>query len=68
MIHPLDRAEGRLDMPKLARTERKRPLLLDRILLNSYLPPRGSASVMEEVAVHGPEDIKHIIHSWKPFN
>ena len=40
----------------------------DRILLNSYLPPRGPASVMEEVAVPEPGDIKSILHHWKPFN
>ena len=68
VIHPLDQAESQPDMPKLARTERKRPLLLDRILLNSYLPPRAPASAMDEVVVPGLEDIKHIIHHWKPFN
>ena len=68
VIHPPDRAESRSNMPKLARTGPKRSLLPYRILLNSYLPPRGPAPVMEEVAVPGPEDIKHIIHRWKPFN
>ena len=67
VIHPPDRAESRPDMPKLARTGLKRSLLLDRILLNSYLPPRDPAPVMEEVAMPGPEDIKHIIHRWKPL-
>ena len=43
-------------------------MLSDQILLNSYLPPRGPSPAMEEVAVPGPEDIKHIIHRWKPFN
>ena len=55
-------------MSKLARTGRKRPLLPDRILLNSYLLPRGPTPPMEEVVVPGPEGIKHIIHRWKPFN
>ena len=62
MIHTPDRAESQSNMPKLARIGRKRLLLLDRILLNSYLPPRGPVPAMEEVAVLGPEDIKHIIH------
>ena len=62
VIHPPDRAESRPDMPKLVRTGRKRSLLIDQILLNSYLPPHGPAPEMEEVAVPGPEDIKHIIH------
>ena len=68
MIHPLDWAESQPDMPKLARTGHKRSLLLDRILLNSYDPHRGPSPTMKEVAVPGPEDIKHIIHRWKPFN
>ena len=62
VIHPPDRVESQLDMPRLARTGRKRTSLPDRILLNSYLPPRGSAPPMEEVVVPGTADIKHIIH------
>ena len=40
----------------------------DRILLNPYLPPRGPAPAMEEVTVPGPDDIKLILHRWRPFN
>ena len=54
VIHPLDRPESHPDIAKLAQAGRKRLLLPDRILLNSYLPPRGSAPVMEEVTVLGP--------------
>ena len=68
VIHPPDWAESQPGMPKLARTRGKRSLLPDRILLNSYFPPRGLAPTMEEVAVPRREDIKHIIHRWKPFN
>ena len=68
VIHPPDGTESWLNMPKLGRTKRKRPLLPDRILLSSYLPPRGPALAMEEVAVPELEDVKHIIHRWKPFN
>ena len=68
MIHPPDWAESKPDMPGLARTGRKRLLLPDWILLNSYLPPRSPTPLMEEVVVPGPEGIKHIIHRWKPFN
>ena len=46
----------------------KRPLPPDRILLNSYLPPRGPALAMEEVTAPGPDDIKLILHRWNPFN
>ena len=71
VIHLPDRAESQPDMPKLARPRRKRSLLPNRILLNSYLfppPPCGLAHPMEDVAVPGLEGIKHIIHCWKPFN
>ena len=68
VIHPPNRAKSQPHMPKHVRTRRKSLLLLDRILLNSYLLPRGPALAMEEVVVPRPEDIKHIIHHWKPFN
>ena len=68
VIHPPDQSESHPDTAKLARAGRKRPLPPNQILLNSYLPPHGPAPVMEEVTVPGPEDIKSIIHRWKPFN
>ena len=68
VIHPPDRAEIQSDVLKLARTGCRRPLISDRILLDSYLPPRNPAFAMKEVTVPRPEDIKHIIHRWKPFN
>ena len=68
VIHPPDRPEIHSDIAKLVRAGRKRSLPPNRILLNSYLPPRDPAPVMEEVIVPGPEDIKRIIHRWKPFN
>ena len=68
VIHPPDRAESRPDTAKLVQAGRKKSLPPDRILLNSYLPPRGPTPAMEEVTVSGPEDIKHILHRWKPFN
>ena len=52
----------------IALTGRKRPLPPDRILINSYLPPRGPAPVMEEVKAPGLDDIKSILHRWRPFN
>ena len=60
--------ESRPSAVKLTLTGRKKPLPPDWILLNSYLPPRGPAPVMEEVAVPGPDDIKSILRRWKPFN
>ena len=37
-------------------------------MTNSYLPARGPAPLKEEVSVPGLEDVKHIVHRWKPFN
>ena len=68
MVHPPERSESRRGPTKLTLTGRKKPLSPDRILLNSYLPSRSSTPVMEEVAVLGPNDIKSILHRWKPFN
>ena len=68
VVHPSERPESRPGAARLALTGRKRPLPPDRILLNSYRPPRGPAPVMEEVEVPGPDDINSILHRWKPFN
>ena len=68
MVHPPERSESRPSVAKLALAGRKKPLSPNRILLNSFLPPLGPASVMEEVAVPGSDDIKSILHRWKPFN
>ena len=53
---------------KLVLPGRKWPLPPDRILLNSYLPHRGPSLKMEKVIAPGPDDIKLILHLWKPFN
>ena len=68
VVHPSKRMESRPGAARLALTEHKRSLPPDRILLNSYLPPRGPAPVMEEAAALGPDDIKSIVHRWRPFN
>ena len=52
----------------LALTGRKRPLPPDRILINSSLSHRGSAPEMEEVTAPGPDDIKSILHRWRPLH
>ena len=36
--------------------------------MNSYLPPRGLAPAMEEATAPGLDDIKLILHRWRPFN
>ena len=55
VIHPLEQAASQSDKAKYTRTRHRRSLLPDWMLLNSYLPPRGSAPPMEEVSVLGPK-------------
>ena len=62
VVHPPEWSKSRPGAAKIALTGHKNPLPPDRILLNSYLPPHGPTSVMEEVAVPGPNDIKSILH------
>ena len=68
VVRPPDQMESRLGNAKLALPGRKRLLPPDQILLNSYLPPCGPASAMEEVTAPGPDYIKLILHLWRPFN
>ena len=68
VVHPSERPVSRPSAARLMLIGCKKPLSPDRILLNSYLPHPGSAPVMEEVAVPGPDDIKSILHRWRPFN
>ena len=68
MVLPPGRSKSILGSAKLALPGRKRLLLPDCILLNSYVPPRGSTLAMEEVTTTGPNDVKRILHCWRPFN
>ena len=68
MIPPSVHVGSRPGRSEFTRTGLKRPPLLDRILTNSYLPTRGPTPPKEEVSVPGLEDVKHIVHRWKPFN
>ena len=68
VIHPPEQVSGLLEKAKYTQTGRKKPLLPDRILVNSYLPPRGSTPPMEEVTVPGPVGAQEIIDRWRPFN
>ena len=68
MVHPSEEATGKLDRAKYTRAGRRKPLLLDRMLVNSYLPLCGLAPPMEEVIVPGPEGAQEIVDRWGPFN
>ena len=65
---PLGQITSQPDKATSSRPERSRPLLPDRLLLYSYIPPQGSAPLMEEVSALGPEGAQEIIYRWKPFN
>ena len=60
--------ESRPGAAGLTLTWRKRSLPPDRILINSYLPSRGPAPAMEEVTAPKLDDVKSILHRWRPFN
>ena len=68
VVHPLEQATGQVDRAKYTRAGRRKPLLPDRMLVNSYLPSRGSAPPMEEVIVLEPEGAQEIVDQWRPFN
>ena len=53
VIHRPEKASGRPERLRYTLAERSRPVLPDRMLLNSYLPPRGPALPMEEVLLPG---------------
>ena len=55
VIHPPKQASGRPKRPRYSWAERSMPRLPDRLLLNSYLPPRGPDPPMEEVLAPGPK-------------
>ena len=55
-------------MATSSRFGRSRSLLLDRLLLYSYIPPQGQAPPMEEVSAPVPEGAQKIINRWKAFN
>ena len=68
VVHFPKQATCQLDRAKYTRTGYKKPLLLDRMLVNSYLPPRGLTPPMEEATVPGPKGAQEIIDRWRPFN
>ena len=61
VIHRPEQAPGWLKRPQYIRTECSRPRLPDRLLLNSYHPPRGLTPPMEEVLAPEPKGAQEII-------
>ena len=50
---PSEQVANRPDKATSTWTRRSRSLLLDRLLLNSYIPPQGQAPPMEKVSAPG---------------
>ena len=68
VVHPPEQASGQSDRAKYTRVGRRRSLLPDHMLLNSYLPPCGPTPPLEEVLVPGQEGAQEIIDRWRSFN
>ena len=68
VVHPHEQAAGHSDKAKFTRARHKRPLLPERMLLNSYLPPRGRTPLIEDISVPRLEGAQDIIDQWRPFN
>ena len=68
VVHPPEQAIGQVDKARYTRTGRRKPLLPDCMLVNSYLPPSGLALPMDEVTVPGPKGAQEIIDRLGPFN
>ena len=66
VIHPFD--EGRPGRSKFMRSGLPRPPLPERIITNSYTPPRGPEPLRVEVSAPGAEEVKFIMRCWEPFH
>ena len=68
VVHPPEQATGQVDRAKYTWASRRKPLLPDRMLVNSYLPLRGPTPPMEEVTVPRSEGAQEIVYRWRSFN
>ena len=68
VVRPPEQAIGQSDRAKYTWTDRRKPLLPDRMLVNLYLPPRGPTPPMEEVIVPRLKGAQEIVDRWRPFN
>ena len=66
VIHPFD--EGRFGRLKFMRSRLPRPPLPERIITNSYAPPRGPEPPRVKVLAPGANKVKFIMRRWKPFH
>ena len=63
-----DRAEGQPSRSKFILSGLPRPTLPDRIITDSYAPPRGPEPPRVEVSALGADKVKHIMCHWEPFH
>ena len=66
VINPFD--EGRLGRSKFIRSRLPRLPLPERIITNSYAPPRGPEFPKVEVSAPGTDEVKFIMRRWEPFH
>ena len=66
VIHPSD--DGRPGRSKFMRSGLPRPPLPERIITNSYTPPRGPEPPRVEVSALGADEVKFIMRRWEPFH
>ena len=66
VIHPSD--EGQPGRSKFMRSGLPRPPLHERIITNSYAPPRGLEPPRVKVSALGTDEVKFIMRRWEPFH
>ena len=68
VIPSSDQDEGQPSRSKFMRSGLPRPTLLDRIITNCYVPPRGPEPLRVEVSAPGADEMKYIMRRWEPFH
>ena len=66
VIHPFD--EGRPGRSKFMRSGMPKPPLPERIITNSYAPPRGLEPPRVKVSAPGADEVKFIMRRWEAFH
>ena len=68
VIPPSNQVEYRLGKSKFMRSGLPRPTLLDRVIIDNYLPPHGPEPPRVEVSAPGADKVKDILCHWEPFH
>ena len=68
VILPSDQGEERPSGSKFTRTGLPKPTRPVEVLTLNYIPPCGPEPPRVEVTAPGVEEVKGILHRWKPFH